>query len=51
MVNHTCTVKYRCTNTHSAGALWVGVTGEVEETLQQVSQSEGVRNSGSHPLT
>lgn len=40
LVNHTPTVKYRRTNTHSDGALWVGVTGEVEETLQQVSWSK-----------
>lgn len=36
MVNHTRTVKYRCTNAHIDGALWDGVRGEVEETQQQV---------------
>lgn len=44
MVNHTRTVKYRCTNAHTDGALWDVVRGEVEETQQQVSGSEGIRN-------
>lgn len=44
MVNHTRTVKYRCTNAHIDGALWDGVREEVEETQQQVSGSEGIRN-------
>lgn len=46
MVNHTRTVKYRCTNAHIDGALWDGVRGGavVEETQQQVSGSEGIRN-------
>lgn len=44
MVNHTRTVKYRCTNAHIDGALWDGVRGEVEETQQQVSGREGIRS-------
>lgn len=48
MVNHTRTVKYRCTNAHIDGALWDGVRGEVEETQQQVSGSEGIRNILAH---
>lgn len=44
MVNHTRTVKYRCTNAHIDGKLWDGAREEVEETMQQVSGSEGIRN-------
>lgn len=50
MVNHTRTVKYRCTNAHIDGVLWDGVRGEVEETQQQVSGSAGNKKYfGVHP--